>query len=143
MPLQARKSPVKMGKLVLPSGSLRRGAPEPPRSHLHSGYNFARGSARGGHHARNLETILDRHRQAFEGTGDARGDARIRAGRGAPGRCGIFLHNRVQGRIEALYGGKSRKIRRSSAENSRLRGAACTLAAESSKCGMAGSLRMV
>ncbi|MGC2225130.1 MAG: hypothetical protein WA624_23570 [Methylocella sp.] len=128
-----------MGKLVLPSGSLRRGAPEPPRSHLHSGYNFARWSARGGHHARNLETILDRHRQAFEGTSDAR----IRTGRGAPGRCGIFLHNRVQGRIEALYGGKIRKIRRSSAENSRLRGAARTLAAESSKCGMAGSLRMV
>jgi hypothetical protein len=136
MPLQARKSPVKMGKLVLPSGSLRRGAAEPPRSHLHSGYNFARGSARGRHHARNLETILDRHRHAFERTGDAAGDARIRA-------CGIFLHNRVQGRIEALYGGKSRKIRRSSAENSRLRSAACTLAAESSKCGMAGSLRMV
>ncbi len=55
----------------------------------------------------------------------------------------LFLHNRVQGRIEALHGGKSRKIRRSSAENSRLSSAACILAAESSKCGMAGSLRMV
>jgi len=54
-----------------------------------------------------------------------------------------FCTNRVQGRIEALHGGKSRKIRRSSPENSRLSSAACTLAAESSKCGMAGSLRMV
>jgi len=109
MPLQAGKSPVKMGKLVLPSGSLRRGAAGPPRSHLHSGYNFARGSARGGHHARNLETILRCHRQALEGTGDATGDARIRAGRGAPGRSGTFLHNRVQGPFEVLDGGKSRK----------------------------------
>jgi len=67
-----------------------------------------RGNARGGHHARNLETILDRRRQAFEGAGLAARDARIRVARATPGRCGIFLHNRVQGRIKALDGGKSR-----------------------------------
>jgi hypothetical protein len=37
---------------------------------------------------------------------------RIRTGRGAPGRSGIFLHNRVQGPFEVLDGGKSRKCRK-------------------------------
>jgi len=39
---------------------------------------------------------------------DAARDARIRVARGAPGRCGILLHNRVHGRIKALDRGKSR-----------------------------------
>ncbi|MGH6852278.1 MAG: hypothetical protein ACREDJ_03575, partial [Methylocella sp.] len=47
-----------------------------------------------------------RLRQAFERT--AAGGVRIRAGRGAPCRCGIFLRNRVHGRIEALEGGTNR-----------------------------------
>ena len=101
-----------MGTLVLPS----RIAPARQPGHcvriffrvFFRGIILQRGSARGGHHARNLETILDRHRQAFEGAGIAARDARIPVPRATPGRCGILLHNRVHGRIKALDGGKSR-----------------------------------
>jgi hypothetical protein len=65
-------------------------------------------SARGGHHARKLETILDRDPQAFERAGLAARDTRIRIVRATPCRCDILLHNRVKGRVKALDSGKSR-----------------------------------